>query len=132
MSEEDQNNFKEGCNYHSFSSKEEDTQQRRRKKTKIEYSIKQAKDANWPFKKHGPKYPGLKEIKASNGLCKKMLSYRLYRLKKTTRDRPSSETGEAKDFIKQIEMSFRRHYSNWKDPIEVLDFVDSIAREANI
>lgn len=61
------------------------------------------------------------EIKPSNSLYKRVLLYRLYRLRRTTDKHMSRETGKTKIVIKQMEIPLRCHYFNGKNLIRVLD-----------
>lgn len=76
-----------------MSSEKEATRQRLMNKTKSVGSVNQSEDAIWGFKKRGPKYPGLKEIKRSNSLYERVLANHLYKLREITFDRTSRGTG---------------------------------------
>lgn len=92
----------------------------------------QTVQANWLFNNLGSNYSGLEDIKAVSSFKIKLLSYRLYRLIKTTHGRTCIETGKVKDFIKLIEIHLRRYHFNGEDSIRVLDFQDRFTRDSKI
>lgn len=118
-SEEDSNDFGKKHDSDSSGSEEKETHRRRKKKTRKEGSIKQTEDTNWRFKKRDPTHPDFKAIKPSNSLYEKVVSYRLYRLRRTTRDRTFGETGKANAFTKRMEIPLRRHHLNGEDSIRL-------------
>lgn len=97
------------------SSQDEDPRRRRKKEIMNEGSIKATKDASLWFKKRDPKHPSLKKIKPSNSLYKRVLSYRLYRLRRTIHERTFRETVKVKNSIKKMEIPLPSHYFNEED-----------------
>lgn len=95
-------------------------------------STKQVIDSNWQFEKRGPKLPGLKEIKPSNSLYTRVLSFCFYRLSRITHKPTSRETAEIRVLITQPEISLRRHHCKGEDSIRILDFLVAIPCVANI
>ena len=82
--------------------------------------------------RRGPKHPGLKELPSTNILFERLLSYRSYRLKKTSSKRTARETGKVKDHIKRLEVSFKNRHFDGKDPIMVFDCLSRFVKECDI
>ena len=79
----------------------------------------------------GPKHDRMKELKPNNPLFDRLLSYRYYRLNRTTHSRSAKETGKVRDHIKRLELTMQRHRFSGEDPILVLDFLNKMVDEAN-
>lgn len=114
------------------SSKEEDTRRQRKKKSKKESLIKSTEDAKWRFIKYGSKHLSLTKTKPSNSHYRKVLSYRLYRLRRITHGRTSSGTGRVQYFKTRMEVPLPRYSLNREYPIIVPDFLARSTREATI
>ena len=82
---------------------------------------------------NGPKHsdPDFKEIRPSNPLYKKLLSYRYYRLLKTTSKRTGRETAKTRDHIKRMEITLKDYSFDGQDPIKVLEFLSKFCDEAD-
>ena len=64
----------------------------------------------------GPRYPGLKELHASDPLFDEALSYRFYRLKDTSQSRSSRATGKVRDLVKRMDIKKKNHHFDGEDP----------------
>ncbi|CAN8069510.1 unnamed protein product [Agarophyton chilense] len=80
----------------------------------------------------GRKHSGLKELKCTNPLYKKWVSYRYYRLENSSLDRTPRGTGRVKDCIKRMQLSLRNQSFSGEDPILVLYFLARFVAEADI
>ena len=80
----------------------------------------------------GKPYRGLKRLKATNVLYDKLLDYRYYRLKRTSRKRSSRETGKVKEYVKRIEYTLKEFRFDGTDPIKILAFLAKYVEEADI
>ena len=80
----------------------------------------------------GPRFPGLKPLRATNPLYDQLLDYRYYRLRKTSQSRSSRDTGKAKEYVKRMEYTLKEHSFNGTDPIRVLAFLAKFVEEADI
>ena len=81
----------------------------------------------------GPRHedPDFKEIRPSDPLYKKLLSYRYYRLNRLSSRRTGRETGKTRDHIRRMEITLRDHSFSGEDPIKVLEFLAAFRDEAN-
>lgn len=80
----------------------------------------------------GRRHLGLKELKPTNLLYRKLLSYRYYRLEDTTPQRTPRGTGKVRNHLRQMELTMKAHKFSGEDPILVLDFLSRFVAEADI
>ncbi|CAN8065807.1 unnamed protein product [Agarophyton chilense] len=80
----------------------------------------------------GRKHTGLKELKPTNLLFKKLLSYRYYRLEHSSLDRTPCGAGRVKDCIKRMQLSLCNQLFSGEDPRLALDFLARFVAEADI
>lgn len=71
----------------------------------------------------GIHHEGLITIKYNNPLYDRLLNYRTYRLRITTRKRTGKETTKIKDHVKRLELTIKYHKFYVSYPIEVLNFL---------
>lgn len=86
-----------------------------------------------PFfqREKGPKYPGLSSLHPSDPLFDRLMSYRYYRLMRTSRTRSSATTGVIRKQIKNLELILKDHKFSGEDPIMVFDFLTRFVEEAD-
>lgn len=82
-------------------------------------------------KKKGPRYPGLKPPPCTNPLYRKLMNYRMYRLKIRKTKRTGHETAKVKDHIKRLKVGMDNLTFDGKDPIMIFDFLSRFVSEAN-
>ena len=126
----------------SSSSSEEDVGRPRGRPNRRNYSSESDSDSDSddetaiavPFdrRRKGPKHPGLHVLRPSNPAFDRLMSYRYYRLRKTTHSRTARETGKVRDFIKRMDTSLRRHRFSGGDPVLILEFLRRFVQEADI
>lgn len=75
---------------------------------------------------------GLKEIRSTNLLYSKVLSYRTYRLYNYRYSRTTTETGKVRDLIMRMSLPIEKHHFRGAYPIKILDFHAHFVKEANI
>ena len=80
----------------------------------------------------GPRHEGLKELRPSNPLYTKLVSYRHYRLKFTDQERTGRETGKVKDHVRRLELTLRDEAFDGSDPVRVLPFLSAFVAEADV
>lgn len=61
-----------------------------------------------------------------------IISYRLYRLHSRKSFRNHSNTGRVKNYIKIMGLPMQENHFTGKDPIRILNFLESFGRESNI
>lgn len=66
-------------------------------------SAEQVEDGSWSFKKRDLTRSSLKDIKPDSSLYKEVVSYFLYKMRRTTLDHSSKEMEKTTDFIKHTE-----------------------------
>ncbi|CAN8073884.1 unnamed protein product [Agarophyton chilense] len=80
----------------------------------------------------GRRHLGLKDLKPTNPLYRKLLSYRYYRLADSSSSRTPQGTGKVKDCIKIMGLTLRSQELNGEDPKLILYFLGKIVQEADI
>lgn len=80
----------------------------------------------------GRRHFGLKELKPTNPLYRKLLSYRYYRLEDSSGTRSSRDTGRVKDLIRRMNVTMLKQKFSGEDPILVLDFLARFVQEADV
>ena len=83
-------------------------------------------------RKRGPAHKGLKVIRPTNPLFRKVLNYQFYRLRNRRLTRSSLETGKVKDHLKRLELTFRGKHFNGDDPVSVFGFLADLVVECDI
>lgn len=84
------------------------------------------------LKKLGRRNLGLKEVRPTNPLYEKFLSYRLYRFRNNSYKPPSRGTDKVREFMLRIEPRKREHLIRSKGSIRSLDFPTRLVDEADI
>lgn len=79
----------------------------------------------------GRRHLGLKELKPTNPLYRKLLSYQYYRLDDSSSGRTSRSTSKVKDCIKRMSLVLPRKFDG-EDAIMVLDFIACFVQESDI
>ena len=81
----------------------------------------------------GPRHEDsdFKEIRPSDPLYRKLLSYRYYRLQKTDSSRTGRQTGKTRDHIRRMEITLKDYMFGGDDPIKVLEFLSKYCEEAD-
>ena len=79
-----------------------------------------------------PRHEVLKELRPSNPLYTKLVSYRHYRLKFTDQERTGRETGKVKDHVRRLELTLRDEAFDGSDPVRVLPFLSAFVAEADV
>ena len=80
----------------------------------------------------GPRHEGLKGLRTSNPLYRKLVSYRHYRLKFTDQERTGRETSKVKDHVRRLELTLKDEAFDGSDPIRVLFFLNAFVTEADV
>ena len=80
----------------------------------------------------GPKYRGLKELRPTNPVFDKLMSYRNYRLTDTTQYRTRHQTGKVWDLIKRLEVTMKDYCFTGGDPILIFEFLNRFVDEADM
>lgn len=83
-------------------------------------------------RKKGRKHPGLRELNPTNRDYKRLLSYRYYRLKRSSSRRTGRETSKVKDQVSRMNVSLRDLTFDGVDGILVLEFLARFVAEADI
>lgn len=79
----------------------------------------------------GPKHDGLSSLKPSNPLYDRLMSYRYYRLMRTSDRRSSRSTGMLSALLKRMGLTMKEHSFSGDDPIMVFDFLTRFVEEAD-
>ena len=80
----------------------------------------------------GPPHIGLRSIKPANRVFDKLMSYRSYRLKKTSDTRSACDTTEVRVHLKNMDLTMSKHKFDGNDPIRVFDFLTRFVNESDM
>lgn len=117
---------------HSDSSGSSDSEDERRKSRATRSRATYTTQGAIRTRSKGMRHLGLKELKPTNPLYRKLLSYRYYRLQRSSGNRSSRGTGRVKEYIKRMSISLWKREFDGRDPIQVLDFLARFVQEADI
>lgn len=76
--------------------------------------------------------PGLKVLKPTNLLYRRLLLYRYYCFRKSSGDRTSRRTGKVREFIRKLGDTLCKYDFTEDDPIQVPEFLSKFIQEAGI
>ena len=83
-------------------------------------------------RKRGKKLKGLREIRPTNSLYDKLLSYRTYRMRRRSKRRSGRETAKVKDHVRRMQLAARDLSFDGSDPILILRFLARFIEEADM
>ena len=86
-----------------------------------------------PFhqRRKGPSHPGLASLRPSNQRYDRLMSYRYYRLNKTSHTRNHAITHQLHKLLKNVNLSFKESKFTGKDPILIFDFLARMVEECD-
>jgi hypothetical protein len=90
-------------------------------------------DPVMPFhqRRKGPSHPGLASLQPSNKKYDRLMSYRYYRLNKTSHTRDHARTHQLHRLLKNLELSFKDSKFTGKDPVLIFDFLTRMVEECD-
>ena len=79
----------------------------------------------------GPSHRRLASLQPSNKKYQRLMSYRYYRLRKTTHTRDHARTTQLHKLLKNLDLSFRESKFSGQDPILIFNFLTRMVEECD-